>query len=383
MKPSPERSRTGTKPPATMLAFAAVIVVGGLIAWQLLGDSGHPTISPTNPPMVAPDDGAAPLPLEGAIVAPHPTAQIDEDKKFKGSMKQAATLKVRNPKTGEVEFKAQHSLNGRVISDRDETPIYAFKVWLIPESYGAPETAKNNVSPNTMRNGVLHLDGQFEGKYHMVVESREHEAVTRFIELPYDGELVVRLKYGTCIRGVVRDSFLQPVPNVDVELSFDVARLDPGVTPPMQRLAKSDANGRYFFYKLPGGTYSVSAKLFGDALASEPEFRLDPGNEVTRDFMIGHLGTLRVVISNPIDQPLARAKTTLYSKLDDGRDRVVRSSLSDLKGVARLEFVREGSYKLKISVQGFVPHEETVVVAAGDTSRDISVRLEIAPKSGG
>lgn len=380
-QPSRERSRTGGRSAAPLLL--AIVVLAGAVGWMLFGRGSRPELTPrATEPREAARANASPA-TPPAEATPNIEKSRDSDPRFSGAMNQAATLKVKDRKTGKFETRPIHTLEGKVLDDRDESPVYLFKAWMIPEDAGDPQVAKNTYSPNHMRNGVLHLENQVEGRYHLIVESREHESVTRFVEVPFEGELIVRLKHGTSVRGVVRDSFQQPVANVDVQLNFDPARIDPGFTPPLQRLAKTDANGRYFFWKLPPGTYSVRATLFGDTLADEPEFRLDPGNEVLRDFMIEPFGSIRVVITNPVDQPLARAKATLYSTLPDGRDRVVRNGLSDLKGFARLEFVREGSYKLKVSVPGFVPHEQTVVVAAGDPSRDIPVRLEIAPTSGG
>ncbi len=387
MKPTvPERSRPPAPSPrgrlrATGAIALALVVLSGL-GWMLLRDGDRPDlVNRATGPRI---DAAAvdvPPPPTPEIASPAPVKE--RDAKFDAALKAAGQLQVKDRPKKAAEFKPIHSLEGRVVDDRDESPVYLFQVWLIPEEAGEPLAAKNTYSPSHMRNGVLRLDAQQAGQYNLVVQSREHEPVVRSIEIPYEtGELVVRLRHGTSIRGVVRDSFQQPVPNVDIRLCFDAKRIDTGFTPPNQNITKTDAQGRYFFWKLPPGTYAVQATLFGDVLTDEPEFRLDPGVEVARDFMIGALGALRVAVTNPLDQPIARAKATLYALQDDGREKVIRNGHSDLKGIARLEFVREGSYKLKVNSAGFVPWEQTVVVAAGDLSRDIPVRLEIAPKSG-
>jgi len=388
LKPTvPERSR----PPAPSsrsrwravgaIALAAAVLVG--LGWQLL--AGGDRVDLVNRATPARNEVAAvEVPPTPDPEIATPTAVKERDSRFEAALKAAGQLQVRDRPKKAAEFKPIHSLQGRVVDDRDESPVYLFQVWLIPVEAGEPLAARNTYSPSHMRNGVLRLDAQQAGQYHLVVQSREHEAVVRAIEIPWEtGELVVRLRHGTSIRGVVRDSFQQPVPNVDIRLVYDATRIDPGFAPPGQNIAKTDAQGRYFFWKLPPGTYAVQATLYGDVLTDEPEFRLDQGVEAARDFMIGALGALRVVVTNPLDQPLARVKATLYAVQDDGRDKVVRTGHSDLKGIARLEFVREGSYKLKVSSSGFVPWEQSVVVAAGDLSRDIPVRLEIAPRTGG
>jgi hypothetical protein len=382
-----ERSRPPDPPrkPGARNAGAialAALLLGGL-GWLLLREGDAPALVNQAGSAIDRETTPAPPPTpDPEIAAPDPekvnTSQFDE------ALKLAGQVRVRDRTKKATEFKPIHSLIGRVVDDRDESPVYHFQLWLIPQDAGDPLAAKKTYSPSHMRNGVLRLDQQQAGQYNLIVESREHEAVVRTIEIPYEsGELLVRLRHGTSVRGVVRDSFQQAVPNVDVQLDFDPARIDSGFTPPVQRISKTDSQGRYFFWKLPPGTYALRATLFGDVLAQEPEFRLDQGTEVARDFMIDAFGALRVVVTNPVDQPLARVKATLYATLDDGRDRVIRNGISDLKGVARLEFVKEGSYKLKVSSAGFVPWEQMVVVAAGDFSRDIQVRLEIAPRSGG
>jgi hypothetical protein len=202
--------------------------------------------------------------------------------------------------------------------------------------------------------------------------------VTRTIQVPYeDGSLEVRLHHGSCIRGVVRDAAQTPLKDVEINLGVDLTKIDGGAAPPMQRLVKSDDLGRYSFWKVPAGVYTLKATLFGDELASEREFRLDAGGEVLRDFTLERLGMLKLTVTNVADQPVARARVILVQE-KDGRDRPVRTAYSDLKGVARLDFVREGSYKLRVQLQGFRTYEEPVAVAAGEQFREMPVRLEVA-----
>ncbi len=91
------------------------------------------------------------------------------------------------------------------------------------------------------------------------------------------------------------------------------------------------------------------------------------------------LASMRVVVTNALNEPVRHARAFLVVPTADGRERTIRSALSDLHGVARLDFVRDGSYKLRLQASGFTPHEEPLVVAAGEGSREIPVRLEVAP----
>jgi len=381
MPPLPDSSKSlGRSAALPLLAVFAVALVA-FAGWFLWSKPERPTIVAPN---AAPKDDApvatSPDPVEAL---PKIEATVKTDATFQDALDSAAKARVRAAGGVVSEARPIHQLNGRVLNDGDDAPVYYFQVWMIPEAMGDPVKAKGTLSPNHMRNGRLFLDHQIAGVYQMVVESREHEPVTKRIEIPYEGELVVRLPHGTCIRGVVRDSFQTPLANIDIQLEVDAARIDNGAPLPMQRLVKTNEQGVYNFWKLPPGEYGLRAELFGDRLAEERAFRLDAGAEVVRDFVVERLGSLRVVVTNPVEQPVTGARTTLYSRLDDGRDRIVRNVTSDRKGYARLEFVREGSYKLKVSVNGYQPHEETIVVAAGESLRDIPVRLELAPRPGG
>jgi hypothetical protein len=381
MRQLPDNSHArGRSAALTLLAvvFLALVSFAGWLLWS----------KPERPAIVAPttaQQGDAPAeglpdPVEAL---PKIEATVKTDSTFQDALDQAAKTRVRAAGGVVSELRPIHQLNGRVLNDGDDAPVYYFQVWMIPEEMGDPQKAKGTLSPNHMRNGRLFLDHQIAGVYQMIVESREHEPVTKKIEIPYEGELVVRLPHGTCIRGVVRDSFQTPMPNIEIQLQVDAARIDNGAPLPMQRMVKTNEQGVYAFWKLPPGEYGVRAELYGDRLAEEGVFRLEAGAEVVRDFVVERLGSLRVVVTNPIEQPITGARTTLYTRLDDGRDRLVRNVTSDRKGYARLEFVREGSYKLKVSVNGYQPHEETIVVAAGESLRDIPVRLELAPRPGG
>ncbi len=378
--PRPERCRTGSTSPTLLLVLVGTLLLGALAAFWFLGDDGQRGTPVT--PAATSRETTEPAAPEAVDANPVVDAQRDDDPAFRSALNDAAVIRVKDRVSGKIESKPVFTLDGKVLNDRDGAPVYYFQVWLIPESMGDPAAAKGTLSPSHMRNGRLHLDHQLAGTYHLVVESREHEPVTKQIVLPYEGELEVRLRYGTCVRGVIRDGFSTPLKDIEVQLVVDLARIDSGFKPPMQRMAKSDENGRYAFWKLPPGTYALKVQLGGDELASESEFRVDPGSETMRDFTLERMGSLRVVITNPLDQPLARARAALYASDADSRERVIRSVVSDVKGLARIEFVREGSYLLKVTVPGFLAHEQRVVVAAGEVQRDIPVRLEVAPRAG-
>jgi hypothetical protein len=171
-----------------------------------------------------------------------------------------------------------------------------------------------------------------------------------------------------------------PLKEITIELG--VVGVDEGHKPPVQRLVKTDGMGVYSFWKVPPGNYTLAANLAVTRLAEEREFRLDPGGTVTRDFTLERMGSIRVVLTNVAEQPIVRARVSLLHEDEAGRDRPIRAVLSDLKGVARLDFVPDGSYKLRVQVQGFELHEQPLVVVASAGYREIPVQLQVAQRPG-
>jgi len=381
MNPRPARRESGSASPQSVLfaCLVAVVAVGVTVAWLVLRGDGsiHPSVA-TRPPIEEVDP--APHSAEPVFTEepPLPTPGPDDWGRRLEETK-GRTFVRTDVRTGRKDTISMHPLVGRVTDDREGEPVRYFWLYLIPTDQGDPVVARNSWSPSHFRNGEFQIDQQPAGDYHLLVESREHETVTRTIHVPYDGRLEITLRHGSCIRGVVRDSFQTPLKDIEIHLGVDPTRIDGGAPPPMQRIVKTTDLGQYSFWKVPAGTYTLTVSLFGDELAHEREFRLDPGGEVLRDFTLDRLGTLKLTVKNVADQPVARARVLLV-KERDGRERPVRTTYSDLRGVARLDFVREGSYKLRVQLQGFQTFEEPVAVAAGEGFRELPVRLEVAAR---
>ena len=375
---------SGAKSPALLFfALLGLIAIGGGVAWLVL--SGSPTTPetaqrPVEPPATPAENAAPAVTDEPAEVPP---VDPEEWEAQRDALK-GTRLPMKGNETKDLgELGPTYPLSGKVVDDRSEEPVYFFSVWLIPIDRGDPMTAKNSWAPSRFRNGEFHIERQPAGIYNLIVESREHEPVTRQIQVPYEGRVEVKLHHGNCIRGIVRDAMQTPLKDIEVHLVVDLARLDKvnGAAPPMPLplQTKTDDMGRFSFWKLPPGNYALRVAMSGDVLKEEPEFRLDQGGEVLRDFTLERFGTLKLTVTNIAEQPVARARVTLLQDRD-GRDRPVRTGYSDLKGVARLEFVREGSYKLRVDLQGFERYEQPVAVAGGERFREVPVQLQVAAK---
>lgn len=367
----------GAASPALLFLVLLVLIVGGgLAAWLVLR---REPVAP--PPKPAPPPVAAP---ETKVAEPAPVAEVKNDvpdvsdADWKEKMKGLQRIETIGRK-GERSTVDTYPLTGDVVDAKTNEPVYFFWLYLIPPERGDVVEAAKSWQPNRFREGKFNLLNQPKGTYNVLCESREHQPWTGTINVPYDGKLVIRLNRGTAVEGVVRDVNQTPLEGIDVQL--DVIKIDGDAKPPIQRLSKTDKMGHYSFFKLPAGEYSVRATLMSDELAKDDPFRLDANGAIVRDFTLPRLGTLKVAVSNVADQPLARARVTLVQERD-GRERPVRTTYSDLKGIARVDFVREGSYKLRVNVQGFQPFEDSISVAAGEDFRDVPVRLQVAQKPG-
>lgn len=373
------RGRAGASSTTLLAVLLLLVVGGGVLAWFVLGGSSSPPVAPKSEPPAGPPKSEKPLPE--AVKAPEPPP-VDVDD-WNSKMKQAADAPVRQSamKREKVEG-ANATFEGDVVDDATNQPVYYAWIYLIPPERGDVVEAAKGWTPTRFRNGHFQLVHQLPGTYNVLCESKEHEAWTGTIKVPYDGQFKVRLKRGTAIEGFVRDVNQMPIEGIDVQLVVDLEKIDGGANPPMQRISRTDKLGHYAFNKLPAGTYGLQATLMSDVLANEPEFRVDPRATVTRDFALPSLATLKLTVKNVADQPLSRARVTLLQQEKDGRERSVRTAYSDIKGIARVEFIREGSYKLKVQVQGFETYEDHVTVGGGDGFREVPVQLRVAAKSG-
>jgi hypothetical protein len=363
---------------SSTLLFVVLLLVlgGGLVAWLVLGNGGPPPAIPkvapaTEPPAPPP----APAP---AVEANGPPVDSEE---WKQKMKEASRVPVQGAAQRVKNDVETAALEGDVVDADTKQPVYFAWLYLIPPERGDVVEAAKGWTPSRFRNGHFRLERQPIGTYNVLCESREHDAWTGTIKVPYDGNFKIALKKGTAVEGFVRDVNQTPLEGIDVQLEVDLAKIDSGFDPPMQRIVKTDKLGHYSFNKLPPGTYGLQASLMSDVLATEREFRVDPRATVKRDFSLPRLGTLKLTVKNVADQPLSRARVSLVQDRD-GRERPVRSAYSDIKGIARVEFIREGSYKLRVQVQGFETYEDQVTIVAGDEFREVPVQLRVAAKSG-
>jgi carboxypeptidase family protein len=376
-KSSTRRRRAGASSTSLLAVLLLLVAGGGVVAWLVLG-GGRP--APIAPKPAAPDNPKKTTELPKPEVAVETQGVESDDWNKQMEKAKDAPVKQSLFKNRTLETTTA-TLEGDVVDADTNEPVYYAWLYLIPPERGDVVEAAKGWTPNRFRNGHFSLQHQPTGVYNVLCESQEHDAWTGTIKVPYDGPFKIRLKRGTAVEGFVRDVNQMPIEGIDVQLVVDLTKIDGGANPPIQRIVRTNKLGHYAFNKLPPGSYGLQATLIGDVLATEPEFRVDPRATVTRDFNLPRLGTLKLSVKNIADQPISRARVSLIEKRD-GRDRPVRTATSDIKGIARVEFIREGSYTLKVVVQGFETYEDQVTVAGGDESREVPVQLRVAAKSG-
>lgn len=377
---SSPRARGSSSPILLVALLFCLVAAGGVITWLLFAPA--PPSAPHDPKRESPAPAAAPAAdVEGAEPSVAPNPPTEADRAFENGMKGLTRIDVSDAKKRTKTIVDTYPLKGECVDADTNEPVYFFWIYLIPPERGDVVEASKGWPPSRFRSGQFALEHQPAGVYNVLCESREHDPWKGQIKIPYDGDLRIRLKHGTAIIGTVTDSSQTPLEGIDMQLVVDAARLDGGADPPMQRLCKTDKMGHYAFNKVPTGVYGLKATLMSDELESEPEFRVDPGVTVVRDVALQRMGSLKVVVKNVADQAVARARVSLVVDRD-GRERPVRMGYTDLHGAARLDFVRDGSYKLRVAMQGFDTFEQEVAVTSADSFREVPVQLQVAQKPG-
>ncbi|HET6164534.1 MAG TPA: carboxypeptidase-like regulatory domain-containing protein [Planctomycetota bacterium] len=378
----PSDRTCGASSPTLLVALLFLLVaIGGVVGWMLFGSTAPPAPPPEVPDAKSEPPDPAPAEVQGAAPVVEKEPQAQRDPAWQKGVDGLERIPVHDGKTKKMKYVDTYPLKGEVVDADSNEPVYFFWIYLIPPERGDVVEASKGATPSRFRNGQFALERQPAGVYNVLCESREHDRWTGQIKIPYDGSLRIRLKHGTAITGTVTDSSQTPLEGIEMQLVVDTARLDGGADPPMQRLCKTDKMGRYSFNRIPTGVYGLKATLMGDDLASEPDFRVDPGATVIRDVALQRMGALKVTVKNIADQAVTRARVTLVADRD-GRERTVRMGYTDLRGVTRLDFVRDGTYKLRVVLQGFDTWEQEVGVSSGDASREVPVQLEVAQKTG-
>jgi len=326
------------------------IVAGGVVAALcaavlLLQVTGEPGRSEEVTPLAAP----APLPRRRAALPEVPAVAGLPDAPPLGR----APLQFERARVG------PDAILGRVVDAETDTPVADFQVHILPAADGDPMERLREAEPEPFH----HRDGVFKipqpvGEYDVVVIAPGFQpSVLRDWVVPAaDGRPVrVPLDRGPGISGTVIDTYSgQALAGVEVYLH--VTRLnDPDAVIPQRRRAVTQHDGRYSFSPLPAGQYALSL--------IEPHNRVDYVSTVwvgtgtsLQDLYLLPRHTI-VVYVHEIDGRLSPgARVSLRGS------GAVRSATTDEQGVALLEFLLDGEYRVEARQEGFEPVSQELVL---------------------
>ncbi len=383
-----QSDRGGRPSRTTSFLFAVFLLLCSIGTWVFLredGSASEPEESAVIPPATEILEPSPPSSLDALEFDRDPTAQSDPashglvarktprtDLQFKTSYPDMFQLPPElQPDAVTVPF------NGRALDRETQQPIVHYWMFLIPTDRGDVLEASKTWPRKVFRasDGRFHIERLIPGVYNILVQSGTHEDwVKKAVSIPDSGTLLVDMTRGTYIDGTVRDEFGQVLPGMEVALLF--SKIDEGHQPPQRRLTTTNDYGQYEFCKLPPGLYSVCVGLRGDVQQTTPEFYLGRGEHSEKSFSLERLATVRVTVLNHGQREIPRARVSL-APLEGGAS--TRWNFTDIKGEARLHFIRSGRYKLCISSPGFQPLEEEIYVGNDDIV-ELNRTLALAPK---
>lgn len=326
------------------------IVAGGVLialtaAVLLLQVSGEPggsgEVTPLTP--VAPLERRRPdLPTVPPVATLPSTARPESRR-----------IEVERPRVG------PDALLGRVVDGATGEPVADFQVHILTAAEGPPMERLREAEPEPFH----HRDGVFKlprpkGLYDVVVIAPDYQpSVLRDWVVPAaDGRPVpIPLDRGPGISGTVIDTYSGQA-LAGVEVFLHVTRInDPEAVIPQRRRAVTQHDGRYSFSPLPEGLYALSLL--------EPNNRVDyvstvfVGSGTTiQDLFLLPRHTVVVYVHEIDGRPSPDARVALRGS------GTVRNARTDEQGVALLEFLLDGSYRVEARQDGFEPIEQELLL---------------------
>ena len=210
----------------------------------------------------------------------------------------------------------------------------------------------------TDRDGRFEVDGLEGGSVGLTVASGEHQTLhLSGLDVP-PGEVLeidIEIEKGIFLRGTVRSSKGQPLPDVWISL------VNPDSPQSFVARTKTDGVGQYEFRTLPSGRFDLVATSPTGRKVSK-SILLEEGEQTTDlDFPPGVV--IRGLIFDGSRNPVRGAIVDLVatdSEPSTARDRV----RSDVEGRFVFDEVSPGSYQVSVARAGFAPHSQVVEVGA-------------------
>ena len=263
---------------------------------------------------------------------------------------------------------------GQIFDSETKKPVIYFEIFLIPDSEPDIDLAIRQTPSRKFRE----VDGKFEmtphpaGTYTMVVRTLTHKENRKSgVTIPQQQPLTMYLDRGAWISGTVRDTYGMPLEGMEVYLH--IVAVDEGYVPPQRRIVKSDKTGYFEFSKMVPGRYRLSAGPLSDPNASHEEFRVELDQQLDKSFQIQRRTTLHLSVIRQDGAGIPRARVTMTPE----ESKATRSEYTDLKGVARVMFLKGGTYRLQVRAPGYQPYDTNFVIPHTDGIRSEEIVLQV------
>ena len=161
----------------------------------------------------------------------------------------------------------------------------------------------------------------------------------------------IQLGQGAIIQGYVRDTYSNPVDNVELTLSDNTV------------IYSNDA-GFYSFLNLTTGTFSITAAKDGYESMTIDNINAVDGQSVDVDFSILEFGRLHLAVTSSTGN-----NSGVLAVMTDTSDNTEYNATSDDNGDIDVTGMYPGTYNLVVSKDGHTPYEQTgLQIVAGDNT---------------
>jgi len=185
-----------------------------------------------------------------------------------------------------------------------------------------------------------------------------------------EGTQSITLEKEAVLSGVVRDSRGSPLAGVDVSVKRGYEYFEPGEKPVT---TVSDQGGKYVFKKLTGGGYTVTFSKNGYITETARLKDIKTGEGFNLPMMMIRPAVISGKIKiEGIDAPAINMNVTAAGN-------VTYSAVTYQDGAFRLDDVKPGYYRLKITHEGFHTLESQAINITEGQSRD-AVNFTVKPK---
>lgn len=246
------------------------------------------------------------------------------------------------PDTVIVELLKGKSLSGRIVNNKQK-PIGNIDIRPFKFEQGRYRSL-NYLTTRSDENGEYNLSAlpidsnEFLVRFSSKKDYSTREHIVRFDEDETEKELDVVLDKGLALSGIVTDSKMAPISDVQIWLTLSDTELAPGLQPD-RKVYRTNTNGKYYISGLTPGTWHLLVQKEGYAPQSVPNLILRENDLSGVDFVLEKGGAIAGKIIIGDNTPLARAKVSFrFTPTPSSAPTFSRDTVTDEDG----EFIIKG-----------------------------------------